>query len=155
MGHADPAPTAVYLTITPRLLGEANPAARGVRRAGVGGGGTMSEAPPLGPLLQCFFRDHLITMKGLRPASVRSHRDTVRLLLVFVAEDRRCKLTRLYLSDLTFDRSSGSSGISNRTGATTSAPVTNGWLRCTPSSSTSPGAHPRSSASLSRWPPSR
>jgi len=35
---------------------------------------------------------------------VRSYRDTVRLLLVFVAEDRRCKLTRLSLSDLTFDR---------------------------------------------------
>lgn len=64
----------------------------------------MTEAQPLGPLLHSFFVDYLITMKGLRPASVRSYRDTVRLLLVFVAEDRRCKLTRLSLSDLTFDR---------------------------------------------------
>jgi len=64
----------------------------------------MSDDPLLGPLVHAFFVDHLITVKGLRPASVRSYRDTVRLLLVFVAEDRRCKLTRLSLSDLTFDR---------------------------------------------------
>ena len=55
----------------------------------------MSEHEPLGPLLHSFLVDHLITVKGLRPASVRSYRDTVRLLLVFVAADRGCRLTRL------------------------------------------------------------
>jgi site-specific recombinase XerD len=64
----------------------------------------MTEAEPLGPLLHSFFVDHLITVKGLRPASVRSYRDTVRLFLVFVAADKRCKITRLGLGDLTFDR---------------------------------------------------
>ena len=43
-------------------------------------------------------------MKGLRPASVRSYRDTIRLLLTFAAADKGCKITRLSLGDLTFDR---------------------------------------------------
>ncbi len=64
----------------------------------------MSENPLLGPLVHAFFVDHLITVKGLRPASVRSYRDTVRLLLVFVAADKRCKLSRLALADLSFER---------------------------------------------------
>jgi integrase/recombinase XerD len=59
---------------------------------------------PVGPVLHSFFADHLITVKGLRPASVRSYRDTIRLLLVFAAADKRCKITRLSLDDLTYDR---------------------------------------------------
>lgn len=64
----------------------------------------MSPSTPLGPTLRSFFEDHLITIKGLRPTSVRSYRDTVRLLLVFVAADKRSKITRLALDDLTFER---------------------------------------------------
>lgn len=59
---------------------------------------------PLGMLIHSFFVDHLVTVKGLRPASVRSYRDTVRLLLCFVAEDNRTKVTRLDVEDLTFER---------------------------------------------------
>lgn len=65
----------------------------------------MTSIPPLGQLLQSFFVEHLITVKGLRPASVRSYRDTVRLLLVFAAADKGCKITRLSTGDLTFDLS--------------------------------------------------
>lgn len=64
----------------------------------------MTSTPPLGQLLHSFFVDHLITVKGLRPASVRSYRDTIRLLLVFAAADKGCKITRLQTSDLTFER---------------------------------------------------
>jgi hypothetical protein len=64
----------------------------------------MSPSAPLGPLLHSFFHEHLITVKGLRPASVRSYRDTIRLLLVFLAADKRSKITRLTLGDLTFQR---------------------------------------------------
>lgn len=64
----------------------------------------MSGPPTLGALLQSFFTDHLITVKGLRPASVRSYRDTIRLLLTFVADQRRTKITRLRLEDLNFER---------------------------------------------------
>jgi integrase/recombinase XerD len=58
----------------------------------------------LGPILHSFFLDHLIALKGLRPASVRSYRDTLRLLLQFAAGDRKCKITRLVIEDLTFER---------------------------------------------------
>jgi site-specific recombinase XerD len=64
----------------------------------------MTPPQPLGPVLHSFFASHLITVKGLRPASVRSYRDTVRLFLVFVAADKGCKITRLTLAVLTFDR---------------------------------------------------
>ena len=64
----------------------------------------MTPSQPLGPVLRSFFADHLITIRGLRPSSVRSYRDTIRLLLLFVAADKRCKLTRLTLEDLTFER---------------------------------------------------
>ena len=59
---------------------------------------------PLGPHLQAFFVDYLATQKGLRTASIRSYRDTLRLVLAFVAKDSSCSLTRLTLGDLTFDR---------------------------------------------------
>jgi len=64
----------------------------------------MTQTQPLGPILHSFFASHLITVRGLRPASVRSYRDTVRLFLLFTAADKGCKITRLTLSDLTFDR---------------------------------------------------
>ncbi len=81
------------------------PAVRGLRRAGLGGGGAMTGPQPLGPLMHSFFVDHLVTVKGLRPASVRSYRDTIRLLLCFVAErqghqDHQARRS----SDLTFER---------------------------------------------------
>lgn len=58
----------------------------------------------LGQLLHSFFLDHLISLKGLRPGSIRSYRDTVRLLLHFVAADKGCRITRLGLEDLSFER---------------------------------------------------
>ncbi len=64
----------------------------------------MSPTPPLGQLLQSYFLEHLIAVKGLRPGSVRSYRDTIRLLLVFLAAQKRCKITRLTLEDLTLQR---------------------------------------------------
>jgi site-specific recombinase XerD len=54
--------------------------------------------------LQSFFVDHLVVVKGLRPASVRSYRDTVRLLLIFVAAEKGGPITRLVLEDLNFER---------------------------------------------------
>jgi site-specific recombinase XerD len=68
------------------------------------GGYAVTGPEPLGPLVHSFFLDHLITVKGLRPASVRSYRDTIRLLLCFVAQDRGAKITRLNIEDLTFER---------------------------------------------------
>jgi integrase/recombinase XerD len=63
----------------------------------------MNPARPLGPLMHSFFVDHLVAVKGLRPASVRSYRDTMRLLLCFLAKQKRTKITKLGLDDLTFE----------------------------------------------------
>ena len=60
--------------------------------------------PTLGVLLQSYFEDHLISQKGLRPATIRSYRDAIVLFLSFVAQERRCRLTRLKVSDLTAER---------------------------------------------------
>jgi site-specific recombinase XerD len=67
----------------------------------------MTGPQPLGPVVHSFFVDHLVTVKGLRPASVRSYRDTIRLLLGFVATDKGTKITKLSLEDLSFDRMLG------------------------------------------------
>ena len=64
----------------------------------------MIGTEPLGAILHSFFVDHLITVKGLRPTSVRSYRDTIRLFLQFAADDKHCRITRLALGDLTFER---------------------------------------------------
>jgi integrase/recombinase XerD len=61
-------------------------------------------APAVGSLVQSFFVDGLLTMKGLRPASVRSYRDAMRLWLTFVAADTGRRITRLTLADFSFER---------------------------------------------------
>jgi site-specific recombinase XerD len=58
----------------------------------------------LGPLVQSFFTDHLPVQKGLRLGSIRSYRDTIRLFLCFVSEQRRCSISKLVLQDLSFER---------------------------------------------------
>lgn len=60
-------------------------------------------APSLGQLIHSFFVDFLPIHKGLRPGSVRSYRDAVRLFVCFVAQAVRRKITRLTLHDLTFE----------------------------------------------------
>ena len=58
----------------------------------------------LGPILYSFFEDYLKVQKGLRPASVRSYRDALRLFLLFVSQDTGRKLTHLDLTALTAER---------------------------------------------------
>lgn len=58
----------------------------------------------LGSLLYSFFEDHLKVQKGLRPSSLSSYRDTMRLFLSFVAKEVHRKITRLSLLDLSFER---------------------------------------------------
>lgn len=58
-------------------------------------------APAVGALVHAFIVEALQTLKGLRPASVRSYRDTLRLWLQFLAADTGRRLTRLTVADLT------------------------------------------------------
>lgn len=61
-------------------------------------------APTLGQVVYSFFIDHLQIAKGLRPSSISSYRDGVRLFLRFVADDVGCKVTKLPLQALTPER---------------------------------------------------
>jgi site-specific recombinase XerD len=60
--------------------------------------------PSLGTLVQSFFTDHLPVQKGLRQGSIRSYRDTMRLFLCFVSEQRGSRIATLALDDLTLER---------------------------------------------------
>jgi site-specific recombinase XerD len=55
----------------------------------------------LGPLLYSFFEDYLKCQKGLRPSSLKSYRDSLKLFVLFVAEKTGRKVSRLPLTDLT------------------------------------------------------
>ncbi len=58
----------------------------------------------VGQVLFSFFEDHLKVQKGLRPGSIKSYRDTIKLFLAFVARTRRKPVTRLSLADLSSQR---------------------------------------------------
>lgn len=64
----------------------------------------MSAQSTLGSFLHAYFENHLRCQQGVQPTTVRSYRDAIKLFLQFVAGEKRCKLTRLGLSDLTCDR---------------------------------------------------
>ena len=58
----------------------------------------------LGSLLYHFLLDYLPQQKGLRPSTVSSYRDTLRLFLVWVAAGARQGVSELQLEQLTFER---------------------------------------------------
>ena len=58
----------------------------------------------VGQVLFAFFEDHLKVQKGLRPGSVRSYRDALKLFLIHVATLCRRPITRLALPDLSSER---------------------------------------------------
>lgn len=57
----------------------------------------------LGTAVRSFFEDHLKVQKGLRPSSIRSYRDVLKLFLKQLADRHRCPITRLKLTDLVAD----------------------------------------------------
>jgi len=61
-------------------------------------------SPSLGQLLFSFFEDYLKCQKGLRPSSIKSYRDTMKLFLQFIAEEAHQRLSRLSVADLTCER---------------------------------------------------
>ena len=58
----------------------------------------------VGQVLFSFFEDHLKVQKGLRPGSVKSCRDTLKLFFIYVANACRRPVTRLTLADLASER---------------------------------------------------
>src|SRR5690349_13326344 len=58
----------------------------------------------LGQTIFAFFEDFLKAQRGLRPGSVRSYRDTMKLFLTYVATNCRRPITRLNLPALSARR---------------------------------------------------
>jgi integrase/recombinase XerD len=64
----------------------------------------MSQSTPtLGSILASFFNDYLKLQKGLRPNSITSYADAMRLLLQFAAANGKKRVTQLGLDDLDSD----------------------------------------------------
>lgn len=59
-----------------------------------------ASTPSLGAILASYFNDHLKLQKGLRPNSITSYADAMRLLLQFAATAGRKRITQLGLDDL-------------------------------------------------------
>jgi site-specific recombinase XerD len=55
---------------------------------------------PLGPTLQKFFTDRLLTQRQVSPATVAAYRDTFRLLLGFIADSKKIAPASLDFTDL-------------------------------------------------------
>jgi site-specific recombinase XerD len=60
--------------------------------------------PTVGSIIYGFFVDYLRQQKGLRPSSIRSYRDTLRLFLNYAATESKCGIGKLRFEDLNFDR---------------------------------------------------
>lgn len=60
-------------------------------------------APLLGSILASFFNDHLKLQRGLRPNSITSYADAMRLFLQFAAATGKKRITQLGLDDLDAD----------------------------------------------------
>ena len=58
----------------------------------------------IGPIVFSFFEWHLKVDKAMRPASIKSYRDAVKLFLTFVAFESRRAITSLDTDDLTAER---------------------------------------------------
>ena len=59
------------------------------------------KTPELGPWLQRFFREHLLTHRNVSPATIAAYRDTFRLLLRYLKKTRACRCSSLPLDVLT------------------------------------------------------
>ncbi len=58
----------------------------------------------LGATLYRYIEQHLKLERGMRPSTIRSYRDSLRLFLTFTAAQTRKRITRLTLDDLTAER---------------------------------------------------
>jgi site-specific recombinase XerD len=58
----------------------------------------------VGEVLLSFMEDHLKVQKGLRPSSIKSYRDTLKLFLVHISNTCDRPITRLTLADLSSGR---------------------------------------------------
>lgn len=51
-------------------------------------------------LIESFFQEHLRRVRGASPHTVRAYRDTLKLLLIYVADTKRCAVNDILITDL-------------------------------------------------------
>src|SRR5664279_3453705 len=68
---------------------------------------STANTPVLGAILQSFFNDYLKLQKGLRPNSLKSYADAIRLFLQFAARSGGKRIAHLTLDELDADIVSG------------------------------------------------
>lgn len=61
-------------------------------------------SPTFGSIVYSFFLDYLPQQKGLRPGSIHSYRDTMRLFLTFASAQTKRGVSELCFEDLGFER---------------------------------------------------
>jgi hypothetical protein len=109
----------------------------------------------LGQVVVAFFEDHLKVQKGLRPGSIRSYRDTIKLLLVHVAALCSRPITRLALKDLAFDRVLDFCVRLRKSAETSRVLEIKGLPHCARSIVTSLSINPKCWPKLREWTPYR
>jgi site-specific recombinase XerD len=57
----------------------------------------------IGELLRSFLIDYLPIHRGLRPSSIKSYRDALRLFLLYVSEYLKCRITKLEIGHITME----------------------------------------------------
>ena len=95
LGHASPASTQAYLSMTPELLAEALAALRALCRTWCGRRNAMTDTHPIAPFVRRFLTEELMVNRGLSPNTQKSYRDTIRLLFRFLAERRSTEPTQV------------------------------------------------------------
>jgi integrase/recombinase XerD len=63
----------------------------------------MRKPDPIFSAVESFFVDHLKLTRGASPCTLKSYRDTLRLLFDYVCRDRRISIEKLTLADLDVD----------------------------------------------------
>ncbi|MDZ4832512.1 MAG: tyrosine-type recombinase/integrase [Candidatus Melainabacteria bacterium] len=63
----------------------------------------MNEQDNIGWILHSFFVDHLPVQRGLRPSSVKSYRDVLRLFIQYISAKNGKSVVRLQIADFTYE----------------------------------------------------
>ncbi len=105
----------------------------------------------VGQVLFAFFEDQLKVQKGLRPGSVRSYWDALKIFLTYVATSSRRPITRLTLYDLSSERVLEFLSMIQSVRGNRFARETNGSPRFVPSTVTLPYTTPKCSPKPRGW----
>ncbi len=107
--------------------------------------------PVLGAILASFFNDHLKLRRGLRPNSITSYADAIRLLLQFAAATGKKKVTQLGLDDLDADVVCRFLNSLEKTRGNAGPPAISDWRRSARSSNTLASDSRRGWSKRRRW----